>query len=49
MYPDMEHPVLVHDASEMKITLHYITLHYDHILSISLQGTQTMECIFVGE
>ena len=26
MYPDMEHPVLVHDASEIKITLHYITL-----------------------
>ena len=27
MYPDMEHPVLVHDASEIKITLHYITFH----------------------
>ena len=24
MYPDMEHPVLVHDGSEIKITLHYI-------------------------
>ena len=28
MYPDMEHPVPVHDASEIKITLHYITLHW---------------------
>ena len=33
MYPDMEHPVLVHDASEIKITLHYITQGYFYQIS----------------